>query len=203
MFKLLMQHFFLHLHKDLPANFGGVAKYLLRKILQREGKVIHFVSDKWIAPSIKDCERQSRNATDISCYIVGAAQKRLTNWLAALRSSSFKASLVGFLISVWSNSDNASLFEGKILFANCRNICYKFMSILEKVVRTEERCLLCTHEEADSRILFHVSSLENQSNVIIRTVDTDCLVIRLGCCEKLYPSLKIWLEVGVQSRNNL
>ena len=80
MFKLLMQHFFLHLHKDLPANFGGVAKYLLRKILQRDGKVIYFVSDKWIAPSIK--EKQSRNATDISCYIVGAAQKRLTNWLA-------------------------------------------------------------------------------------------------------------------------
>ena len=38
--------FFLHLHKDLPANFGGVAKYLLRKILQRDRKVIHFVSDK-------------------------------------------------------------------------------------------------------------------------------------------------------------
>ena len=33
--------FFLHLHKDLPANFGGVAKYLLRKILQMDEKVIH------------------------------------------------------------------------------------------------------------------------------------------------------------------
>ena len=37
--------FSLHLHKDIPVNFGGVAKYLLRKILQRDGKVIHFVSD--------------------------------------------------------------------------------------------------------------------------------------------------------------
>ena len=34
------------------------------------------------------------------------------------------------------------------------------MSILEEVVRTEERSLLCTHEKADSRIFFHVSSLE-------------------------------------------
>ena len=71
--------FFLHLHKDLPANFGGVAKYLLRSILQRDGKVIHFVSDKWITPSIKDCERQSRNAADISYHITSAAQKRLIN----------------------------------------------------------------------------------------------------------------------------
>ena len=33
------------------------------------------------------------------------------------------------------------------------------MSILDKVVRTEEKSLLCTHEEADSRIFFHFLSL--------------------------------------------
>ena len=48
--------FFLHLHKDLQANFGGVAKYLLRKTLPSYEKVIHFASDKWITPSktVKD-----------------------------------------------------------------------------------------------------------------------------------------------------
>ena len=55
------------------------------------------------------------------------------------------------------------------------------MSILDKVVRTEERSLLCTHEEADSCIFFHVLSLEYQSNVVIRTADTDYLIIGLGC----------------------
>ena len=147
--------------------------------------------------------KDSRNAIDIIYHIVGAVQKRPTNWLAALRSSSFKTSLVKFLVLAWSNSYNASLFEGKILFANCGNICCQLMSILDKAVRTEERSLLCTHEETDSRIFFHVSSLENQSNVIIRTADTDCLIIGLECRKKLDPSLKIWLEVGVQSRNNL
>ena len=48
-----------------------------------------------------------------------------------------------------------------------------------------------------------VFSLENQSNVVIRIEDTDCLIIGLGCREKLGPSLKIQLEVSVQSRNNL
>ena len=83
MFKSFMQHFF-HLHEDLPANFGGVAKYLWRKILQRNGKLIHFVSDKWITPSVKECERQSRTANDVSYHIVGAAQKRPTNSVTAL-----------------------------------------------------------------------------------------------------------------------
>ena len=76
------------------------------------------------------------------------------------------------------------------------------MSILDKVVRTEDRSLLCTHGEADSCILGNVLSLENQSNVVIRTADTDYLIIGLECREKLDPSLKIWLEVRVQSRNN-
>ena len=78
--------------------------------------------------------------------IAGAAQKQPTNWLAALRSSSFKTSFVEFLVLAWSNSDYASMFEGQILFANCGNICYKFISILDKVVRTEERSFLRTHE---------------------------------------------------------
>ena len=139
--------FFLHLHKDLSANFGGVAKYLLRSILQRDGKVIHFVSDKWITLSIKDCERQSRNAADISYQITSAGQKRLINWLTALLSSSFKTSLVEFFVSAWSNSDYSLLFEGKILFANCGSICYKFLSILDKAARTKEMSLSYTLTE--------------------------------------------------------
>ena len=139
--------FFLHLHKDLSANFGGVAKYLLRSILQRDGKVIHFVSDKWITLSVKDCERQSRNAADISYQITSAGQKRLINWLTALRSSSFKTSLVEFFVSAWSNSDYSLLFEGKILFANCGSICYKFLSILDKAARTKEMSLSYTLTE--------------------------------------------------------
>ena len=45
------------------------------------------------------------------------------------------------------------------------------MSILDKVVTTEERSLLCTYEKADIHIFFHVLSLENQSNVVIRAAD--------------------------------
>ena len=58
-----------------------------------------FVSDKWITPSVKDCEKQSRNATDISYHIVVAAQKRPTNWVTTLCSSSFKTSLVELFVS--------------------------------------------------------------------------------------------------------
>lgn len=43
--------------------------------------------------------------------------------------------------------------------------------------RVEVLELFSTHEEADSRMLFHLTSVPDNSNVVIRTADTDCLVI--------------------------
>jgi hypothetical protein len=39
-------YFFLHLHSISPAIFGGFARYLLIKIMKKDGKIIHFVVDK-------------------------------------------------------------------------------------------------------------------------------------------------------------
>ena len=40
--------FFLHLQGNLPATFGGVAGGLLSRLVQLQGKEIHFVCDKWV-----------------------------------------------------------------------------------------------------------------------------------------------------------
>ena len=93
--KIIDAAFFLHLHRDLSANFGGKVKYL---------------------------------------YISKATNKLVRCSL----QFSFKTSVVEFLVSAWSSSEYALLFEGKLLFANCGNFCYKFMSILGKAVRIEE-----------------------------------------------------------------
>jgi len=58
--------------------------------------------------------------------------------------------------------------------------------------------MFCTHEEADSRMFFHLKCIEAPKNVILRTADTDCLIIALGIKHHYSPSLKVWLEVGVQ-----
>ena len=67
----------------------------------------------------------------------------------------------------------------------------------------KDNCHVLLKKEADRRIFFHILSLENQSNVVIKTADTDCLIIGLKGREELDLFLKILLEVGVQSRNNL
>ena len=53
--------FFLRLHPNLPSTFDGVARYLLARVSEFEGHILHFVCDKWVQPSIKDCERKDRD----------------------------------------------------------------------------------------------------------------------------------------------
>ena len=195
--------FFLHLYQNLPATFGGVARYLLGRILDVGGKTIHFVSDKWITPSIKDCERQARSTSSVSYQIKGAAQKRPGNWISALKNANFKESLVLFLLENWNDDDYLTLFQDKTLFANYNDTCFKYFVVDGHVNRFEAGHLYSTREEADSRMFFHLTDVPTPSNVVIRTADTDCLVIGLGCKPLYDASLKIWLEVGLRSKNTL
>lgn len=194
--------FFLHLYSNLPSNFKGVAKYLLSRLTDCNGKIVHFVSDKWITPSIKDIERNSREESTQLYEIKGDSQKRPTNWILALKNSSFKESLIKFLVDAWKDNSLAPILADKVLYANHNNICYKYSTDGVNMSRVEVLELFSTHEEADSRMFFHLTSVPDNSNVVIRTADTDCLVIALGCNSKINPSVKTWLEVGVQTNNS-
>ena len=58
------------------------------------------------------------------------------------------------------------------------------------------------HMKKQILFFFHLSNIVLPSNVVVRTSDTDCVVIGLGCKHLYDPSLNTWLEVGVQSNNS-
>ena len=59
----------------------------------------------------------------------------------------------------------------------------------------------CSHEEADSRMLFHISKCSTPSNIFVRTVDTDVLIIALGSLHLLEEGKQIWMETGLVTNN--
>ena len=65
---------------------------------------------------------------------------------------------------------------------------------------------VCNHEEADSRMFHHVAfstrSTSETINIVVRTVDADCLIIALGCFKRLCEigSVNLWLEVGLETK---
>ena len=194
--------FFLHQHTNLPSNFGDIAQYILMKILQFRSNIIHFVTDKWVSPSIKDCERQERESTTFPYEIKGPGQRRPSNWALALKNVSFKNSLIKFLIEIWEDDTFSNILLEKTLYANYNDVCYKYTSENGKMKHCEAEEYYSTHEEADNRMFFHISNITTPSNVVIRTNDTDSLVIAIGCGQMFNENIKIWLDVSLQFNNS-
>ena len=72
-----------------------------------------------------------------------------------------------------------------------------------QVPRTLIPELASSHEETDSKMIYHLTILEENSKVIIRTSDTDVLVIALGWLENIPESINVWLKVGLYAKNSL
>ena len=161
------------------------------------GEEIHFIFDKTVCPSIKDIERTSRERNDTLTYrITGPFQKRPTDWLKAMKIDSFKKSLVQYLTESWKNHDLATYLGNKTLYANCENKVYAYKVKDSKLIVTEEDRLYSDHEEADSRMIFHVKEIaasDELKDIVIHAIDTDVLIIALGCYEELEEK-NLWME---------
>ena len=81
--------------------------------------------------------------------------------------------------------------------------CFSFKTEDEKVRKVVETSLKYSHEEVNSRMLFHAKFINAPNTLVIRTDDTDVLVITLCNMPKLFEGLKTWLEVGLPSNNTL
>ena len=56
----------------------------------------------------------------------------------------------------------------------------------------------CNHEEADSQVLLHVSHTAQHGHhaILIRTVDTDVVVMAVSLAQELQPEDELWLAFG-------
>ena len=95
-----------------------------------------------------------------------------------------------YLICAWDDESLATTLGEKTLFVS-NNDCYSFTVKDERMCKICERSLYSTHEEADLRMIFHLNSVTNLSNVVIQTSDTDVLVIALGCIGSMSSDVQI------------
>ena len=73
-----------------------IARYILGRTVNCEGDTNHFVCDKWIELSIKDCEGEDRDSLRGIYSIKRPAQKRPSDWREALKNKMFKERLLFF-----------------------------------------------------------------------------------------------------------
>ena len=157
--------FFFHLLHQPPFTFAGLADHLLRQVCIRKGTEIHLVFGKIISPCIKDAERHKRsNQWGMAYQITGTEQKRPSNWLQALRGDKIKEALVTFSINYLENNNSTRILGSKKLIVNNGGTCYSFISQEDRMVKSEEFAYYVKHEEADTRIIYHVGQLPSGTN---------------------------------------
>lgn len=102
------------------------------------------------------------------------------------------------------NQDHmAPFFNGKTVYVNYES-CYKYEIINDKVTTTLCEDLSCpAHEEADSKIVFHVCKLDFDASVTIRCSDTDIPIIMLGNMGMTRDKLQIRMLLGTGEKRYL
>nr|CAH7741159.1 unnamed protein product [Callosobruchus chinensis] len=94
----------------------------------------------------------------------------------------------------------APLIGNKTIYINF-DLCYKYVVNNGQVERTHDMHLSCpAHEEADTKIVFHVCQIDYEAYVTIRYSDTDVAIIMLANMSALNnANVKVSMEVGVSN----
>ena len=178
----------------------------LSNIMKAKGNVIHFIFDKWISPSVKDGERNDCVSVKISFQVTGSLQKRPSNWLETMNNTSFKISLNKFLVEYWNYNALVDLIGKKYCMStvaiHVTNV--KLFRIVLIVVMRQD-CTAITKKQIHACFfMFHVWLKIIVVPLIIPIVVP--LIIAVGCFQKLlekHQKLKLWLEMGVETKNTL
>lgn len=138
------------------------------------------------------------NGLDLDYTIAGPDQPRPADFMKELRNYKFKEALVNFFIAHWATDEMASFIGNKIINLNFKQ-CHSFRMVNQAVETSIDETLSCeNHEEADTKIVHHICTINYDANIVIRCSDTDILVIMLGNMDHLVnDTLRIWMEIGV------
>lgn len=171
----------------MPITFEKLSELILKRICNTDASEIHFVCDRYFENSIKDTERWNRQEEDIPYTISGPSQKTPSDFQKNLKNKRFKEELVKFLSEHWEADLMSLILKDKKVFITVEDKCFSFIANDKhdkKVLKTEEEQLSCLHEEADTRMIFHLSKCRSPCNVMVKASDTDVLVIILGNMHK-------------------
>lgn len=124
------------------------------------------------------------------------------NFHKELRKNSFKKELIKFLPVEFGNEENLPLIGDKtIRLSSGENFSHS--KIEQKLEKAIDRDPCSTNEEADTRMVLHLTEIPSLSTVIIRTSYTDVLAILLSNFKEIQKNVRMYLEEGFQSNYTL
>ena len=165
------------------ATYGEIARTLLSSVSKQRGRSIHVLFDTYSKSSLKYAERQRRLQEESVYVITGSEQSPRASPSMLLKNSSFKNELGRFLVEEWRKDHYFPYTGNKEIFVSYGGDCTRFYHDGNEGVAFEKpNEFQGQHEEADTLIIFHASQIEG--NIMIRSTDTDVLVLLIGMIGK-------------------
>ncbi|KAL2098309.1 hypothetical protein ACEWY4_007516 [Coilia grayii] len=179
-----------------------MAKLLGRSVLNQallEGRNcarIDVVFDVYRKTSIKNAERSRRGSGGSTQWKNIAPGHTVMQWRKLLSDAESKTSLIQFLVNQWKQEESRAKLQGKQLMTSCGETCYCLSEEAWDIV--EE--LKCSHEEADTRMLFHANhaSKNGYETLLVVSEDTDVMILSLVCCKSI--NALLCQKAGTQNR---
>ncbi|KAG1701225.1 Low-density lipoprotein receptor-related protein 2 [Nymphon striatum] len=155
--------------------------------LQRARR-LDLIWDSYVTDSLKSTARAKRGM-GVRRRVVGSATTP-ANWQNFLRVDSNKTELFQFLSMVLVES----------IFEHGKELVVTVGENVESTPLQEDLESLgpCNHEEADSRMFLHVAhaSRHGHEKILVRTVNTDVVVLAVAVAQTLPADSELWLAFG-------
>ncbi|MES9950704.1 MAG: hypothetical protein ABW118_17235 [Candidatus Thiodiazotropha sp.] len=193
----------LYVLSPVPENFQGVAEIVLDRL--PKASRVDFVTDTYKEKSIKSFERKRRGTSE-KLLISGPKTKAPKDWKGFMSNDENKTQLIKLLFSEWQKASYAKKLKGRNLYFAMGNECYHLTSTDGNAVEVRSVDALATsQEEADTRIILHCMHIcetaPTTTHIIIRSPDTDVLVLLLKYAQQLGPV--VLFDTGTSDKRRL
>ena len=173
--------------KRVLETFGDLVESILTRILSSavnsKSCRVDFVCDTYPDISIKNLERSERaDAGSTVVMILGPQQKVPRQFKKFLSVGKNKEALIEFFFNLKNVEILSTALTSVELFISHGKLCDR-VNVSNEGEVVFEKCseLFCDREEADTRLLLHARHASTtHDRVIIRSTDTDVLVLMLG-----------------------
>ena len=182
-------------------TFGQLAQTILGNVLSSavNASRIDVVFYVYISNSIKSAERLNRSAGGTIAFRSLQPEHPIKQWNHFLSYGGNKTEVIAFLVAEWGKSERLLNRELGTFFVTTKDQCYEISNNGVRVVPE----LVSTQEEADTRMMLHVSHAKQQgfTKFVIQTPDTDVFMIALSLLQEIGNS--IFIKTGVKKRSEL
>ena len=192
-------------HKMMK-TFGDISQYILKKVISGPSNTNFFVTDFYLADSIKSMERDRRSNSSGSLRVkVQRSDQPIPKQFAMfLRNPDNKLELLDFLLKDWSTNEKyCELFGRKEVYFTIREQAVRIWCQENPLLNKSVPGLSSKQEEADTK-MFLCAAFASQlgfNSVHIVTVDSDVAILSLHFQPKLDVDIYLQMATGFHERN--